>query len=176
MFEIPTGAMGDRSGHKKVLARIVLWWSAFTCFSGLATTYPVLLATRYLFGIDEAGAYPNMAGVIARWFPPTERARNQGFISAASRLGGALAPLIVVPLQSLVGWRVTFVILGAVGVVWVICWKALYQDKPQSIAETAAHANVPWARLFRQRQLWLICIIYWCYEWGSCFYFSWQAT
>jgi MFS family permease len=42
MFEIPTGAMGDRSGHKKVLARIVLWWSAFTCFSGLATTFPVL--------------------------------------------------------------------------------------------------------------------------------------
>jgi ACS family glucarate transporter-like MFS transporter len=173
MFEIPTGALGDRSGHKNVLSRIVLWWSAFTCFSGLATTFPVLLATRFLFGMGEAGAYPNMAGVIARWFPPGERARNQGFIWAASRLGGALAPLIVVPLQSMVGWRVTFVILGAVGVVWVICWKALYHDKPQSTAETSAHANVPWARLFRQRQLWLICVMYWCYAWGSWFYFTW---
>ena len=104
IFEIPTGALGDRIGQRSVLTRIVLWWSAFTCLTGAAIGFPALVVTRFLFGAGEAGAYPNISGVIVRWFPVRERARTQGFIWAASRIGGALSPLIVVPLQSAVGW------------------------------------------------------------------------
>src|SRR4051794_26510424 len=99
LFEIPTGALGDRAGRRKVLTRIVLWWSAFTCLTGSVSAFLPLLVTRFLFGAGEAGAYPNMAGCVARWFPPIERARTQGFIWGASRAGGALAPLLVVPIQ-----------------------------------------------------------------------------
>jgi ACS family glucarate transporter-like MFS transporter len=175
LFEIPTGALGDRMGQRRVLTRIVLWWSGFTCFTGMATGFVPLLATRFLFGAGEAGAYPNMSGVIVRWFPLKERARTQGFIWAASRLGGALSPLIVVPLQSAVGWRMTFVLLGAIGVVWALFWRALYQDRPAGgDAEIPGlHGNVPWAELLRQRQLWLIFTMYFCYAWGSWFYFGW---
>ncbi len=178
IFEVPTGALGDRMGHRRVLSRIVLWWSAFTCLTGMATGFIPLLATRFLFGVGEAGAYPNMSGVIVRWFPVSERARTQGFIWAASRLGGALSPLIVVPLQSAVGWRMTFVVLGAVGVVWALFWRALYNDRPAGGAGDKApvHANVPWAELLRQRQLWLIFTMYFCYAWGSWFYFGWFPT
>ncbi len=120
LFEVPTGALGDRGGHRSVLTRIVLWWSAFTGLTGLAGSFPVLLITRFLFGAGEAGAYPNMAGALGRWFPAGERARTQGFIWSASRLGGALAPLIVVPLQASIGWRPTFAVLGLLGAVWAI--------------------------------------------------------
>ena len=116
LFEIPTGALGDRIGPRRVLSRIVLWWSGFTALTGLATGFVPLLATRFLFGAGEAGAYPNISGVITRWFPAGERARLQGYIWAASRLGGALSPLIVVRLQSAAGWRTTFGLLGATGV------------------------------------------------------------
>ena len=175
IFEIPTGALGDRSGHKKVLTRIVLWWSAFTCLTGLATGFNVLLATRFLFGMGEAGAYPNIAGVIARWFPATERARTQGFIWAASRFGGALSPLIVVPLQLKVGWRVAFMILGAIGVVWAVCWTVLYRDKPEGERPTPAlaRAAVPWRTILRKPQLWIILLMYFCQAFGSWFYFGW---
>ena len=175
IFEIPTGALGDRSGHKKVLTRIVLWWSAFTCLTGLATGFNVLLATRFLFGMGEAGAYPNIAGVIARWFPATERARTQGFIWAASRFGGALSPLIVVPLQLKVGWRVAFMILGAIGVVWAVCWTVLYRDKPEGERPTPAlaRAGVPWRTILRKPQLWIILLMYFCQAFGSWFYFGW---
>ena len=105
IFEVPSGALGDRYGQRSVLTRIVLWWSAFTSLTGAATGFSVLLTTRFLFGAGEAGAYPNIAGALGRWFPPSERARTQGFIWGASRLGGALAPLIVVPLQQAIGWR-----------------------------------------------------------------------
>ena len=92
LFEIPTGAMGDRIGHRKVLTRIVVWWSAFTFLTGSVSGFVPLLITRLLFGVGEAGAYPNIAGVIARWFPPGERARAQGFIWGASRAGAPWPP------------------------------------------------------------------------------------
>src|SRR5450756_903592 len=105
VFELPSGAMGDRIGPRKVLTRIVLWWSVFTSLTGTATSYLQLLTCRFLFGAGEAGAYPNTSGAIARWFPAAERGRAQGAIWMASRLGGALSPLIVVPIQARYGWR-----------------------------------------------------------------------
>src|SRR5215216_3149286 len=80
LFEIPTGALGDRIGPRKVLTRIVLWWSAFTSLTGLVSNYYVLLATRFAFGAGEAGAYPNSSSSISRWFPLTERARAHGTV------------------------------------------------------------------------------------------------
>src|SRR6188508_3098472 len=59
LFEIPTGALGDRLGPRRVLTRIVLWWSAFTALTGAVSSYPWLLVTRFLFGAGEAGAFPN---------------------------------------------------------------------------------------------------------------------
>ncbi len=177
IFEIPTGALGDRSGHANVLTRIVLWWSAFTCLTGLASGFKTLLVARFLFGAGEAGAYPNIAGVIARWFSATERAQTQGIIWAASRFGGALSPLIVVPLQARVGWRAAFAILGMVGVLWVLCWKALYRDLPAVAAAVQVsplkHEGVPWAELLSRPQLWLIFAMYFSQAWGSWFYFGW---
>jgi MFS family permease len=187
LFEAPAGALGDRFGQRRVLTRIVLWWSLFTSLTGAAVNFSTLLATRFLFGAGEAGAYPNISGAMARWFPLAERARTQGFIWAASRFGGALAPLLVTPLQAAVGWRWSFVILGAAGALWVIGWRTWYYDDPHShpgvrateLAELAPgaarplHAGAPWSELLRQRQLWLIVAMYWCYAWGSWFYFGW---
>src|SRR5215467_7371076 len=76
MFEIPSGVLGDRIGARKVLTRIVLWWSAFTALTGAVTGYRTLLVVRFLFGAGEAGAFPNCTSAISRWSPPTERART----------------------------------------------------------------------------------------------------
>jgi MFS family permease len=188
LFEIPTGALGDRFGQRKTILRIVVWWSAFTALTGLAWSLPVLLIVRFLFGVGEAGAYPNMSGSIGRWFPPTERARAQGFVWGASRLGGALAPLLVVPLMQWIGWRNMFLSLGLIGVAWAVAWRAWYHDNPADhpgmtaeelseigpSAHARGHRDVPWARLIRNRQLWLIMLMYWCYVWGSMFYLTWM--
>ncbi len=187
VFEVPTGALGDRAGQRSVLMRIVLWWSAFTGLTGLARSFPVLLVTRFLFGAGEAGAYPNIAGALGRWFPVGERARTQGFIWSASRLGGALAPLIVVPLQASIGWRATFGVLGVVGAAWAVAWHAWYHDRPrdqpgitpQELAEIDAGAShgepvaVPWGLLLTRPQLWLIVAMYFFQAFGSWFYFGW---
>src|SRR5258708_9248402 len=67
LFEIPTGILGDKIGQRKVLIRIVLWWSLFTALTGVATGLISLVLTRFLFGAGEAGAFPNGTGVISRW-------------------------------------------------------------------------------------------------------------
>jgi ACS family glucarate transporter-like MFS transporter len=174
LFEIPTGAMGDRYGQRRILTRIVLWWSTFTCLTGAALGFPQLLVTRFLFGAGEAGAYPNISGVLAKWFRPEERARTQGFIWAASRFGGALAPLLVIPLQTGVGWRWTFVIFGGIGLLWTAAWHSLYRDPVLPVGiSVPAHGSVPWRMLASRRQMWLIFVMYFFYSWGSWFYFGW---
>ena len=108
VFEIPSGILGDRIGPRSVITRIVLWWSAFTALTGAVFSLPILLVIRFFFGVGEAGAYPNVSVVVARWFPVRERGLAFGFILMACLVGGALAPLIVVPIQMRYGWRGSF--------------------------------------------------------------------
>ena len=188
LFEIPTGAMGDRLGQRRVLARVVVWWSAFTMLTGTATSFLPLVITRFLFGAGEAGAYPNMAGVVSRWFPANERARAQGYIWGASRAGGAIAPLLVVPIQERLGWRASFWIFGAVGIVWCVAWLLWFRDRPEEkrgisenelreIGHAAPSSHlVPWRLLWSSSQVWTIVAMYGFYAWGSWFYFSWLHT
>jgi MFS family permease len=137
-FEIPSGWLGDKIGPRRVLTRIVVWWSAFTSLTGAVVSFWQLLACRFLFGAGEAGAYPNAASSISRWFPALERARAQGVVWMASRAGGALTPLIIIPLQAVLGWRVTFGLLGIIGVLWALWWYAWYRDTPREKAQVSA--------------------------------------
>src|ERR1700730_11136722 len=104
-LEILAGGFGDWFGQRAVITRIVLWWSVFTALTGSVSGFGALLAVRLLFGAGEAGAFPNMSGVISRWYPAGERARAQGALWGSSRLGGVLAPLVVVPMMVAFGWR-----------------------------------------------------------------------
>src|SRR5688572_23692628 len=69
IFELPAGWMGDRYGARGTLTRIVLAWSLFTALSGSAWGFLSLLTMRFLFGVGEAGAFPNMARIQSRWLP-----------------------------------------------------------------------------------------------------------
>jgi ACS family glucarate transporter-like MFS transporter len=129
-FEIPSGWMGDVIGPRKVLTRIVLWWSAFTAATGLAWNFVSLVAARFLFGIGEAGAFPNTSRSFARWFPVAERGAAHGWVFMGTRLGGAITPPLVVMLITAIGWRRTFFAFGAIGVVWAWFWWRWFRDEP----------------------------------------------
>ena len=174
----PAGALGNRGGQRVVIAHIVVWWSVFTALTGVVSGFYALLAVRFLFGAGVAGAFPNISGAVSRWFPSGERARAQGVVWGASRLGGILSPLLVVPLMAALGWRATFWVLGAAGVVWAASWFPWYRNSPaeQPGAGPCPHSAVPWTQLLRRRQLWLLMLMYQFYGWGSYFYLSWLHT
>jgi MFS family permease len=190
IFEIPSGALGDRLGPRRVLTRIVAWWSGFTALTGLAQSFWQLVTVRFLFGAGEAGAFPNIAATIARWFPFAERARAQGFVWMASRVGGAITPALVIPIQLQFGWRACFYIFGAVGIVWAAVWYAWFRDDPKERSGiTPAELDelgpdrivnvghgLPWRRVLREANLWWLMLMYCLYCWTSFFYLSWLHT
>src|SRR4051812_2082013 len=94
LFEIPGGYLGDRIGPRRVLLRIVVWWSCFTAATGWTWNWVSLLATRFLFGAGEAGCFPNLTKAFNRWLPTTERSHAQGILWMSARWGGAAAPLL----------------------------------------------------------------------------------
>jgi len=130
VFEIPAGWWGDRFGSRRILTRIVLWWSAFTALTGAALGFWTLLVIRFLFGAGEAGALPNSARVLRGWFPESSRGRAQGFVTTAMMLGGAAAPLASQKLINGVGWRGTFAVFAFLGVAWAIAFFLWFRDNP----------------------------------------------
>jgi len=191
LFEIPSGWLGDVKGPRRVLTRIVLWWSAFTMLTGFARGFQSLVAIRFLFGAGEAGAFPNIARSFSRWFPARERGRANGVMFLGSRLGGMLSAPVALLIIARWGWRESFVIFGLIGVVWAAAWYAWYRDRPEEHpAMTAAELAViradadraaggertPWALLLRSRNLYAICAMYFAFGYGLYFYFTWLPT
>ena len=96
LFEIPGGWMGDKIGPRKVLMRIVIWWSFFTAITGFMWDKTSLVVARFLFGAGEAGCFPNLTKSFTTWLPVEERVRAQGILWMSARWGGAFTPLLVV--------------------------------------------------------------------------------
>ena len=138
VFEIPSGWMGDVMGPRKVLTRIVLWWSAFTAATGAAWNFASLVVARLLFGIGEAGAFPNTSRSFARWFPVAERGAAHGWVFMGTRMGGAITPPLVVALMTAFGWRRTFYLFGILGVIWAFFWWRWFRDEPSHHPEVNA--------------------------------------
>jgi MFS family permease len=191
LFEIPTGSWGDRHGSRGVLTRIVLWWSAFTALTGATFGLISLLVVRFLFGAGEAGAYPNAARVIARWFPRGGRGPAQGMINTAALMGGAAAPVMTAYMIHLVGWRWAFVFFASLGIFWAIAFYLWYRDDPAehpAVNEAERHLirggldpeaydghrrPVPWRRVATTKEIWLLGSVISCAAFSTYLYFFW---
>ena len=176
LMQIPMGALGDRFGHRKILSLIVLWWSLFTAFTGLAGGLASLLVIRFMFGIGEAGSSPCSTGVISRWFEKHEVGKAQGYVWAASRMGGALTPFVVIPVMAWLGWREAFYLLGGLGIIWAVVWYFYYRDRKPETLQTVEQKAIPWRTILHHKQFWIICAMYFFYAFGSWFFFSWFPT
>jgi ACS family glucarate transporter-like MFS transporter len=197
IFEIPSGWLGDVFGPRRTLIRIVIWWSLFTALTGLVTRdgflmFPlaagaglaVLVTVRFLFGVGEAGAYPNITRALHNWMPFRERGLGQGAVWMAGRLMGGLTPLvwwlIVETLQ--LSWRTAFGLFAVMGALWCVAFAFWFRNRPDEKPEVnaaerqliladrhdveAAHLGVPWLRLLTSLNLWALCLMYFCAGYG----------
>jgi MFS transporter, ACS family, glucarate transporter len=191
LFEVPTGHMGDRIGQRAVLIRIVLWWSLFTVLTGITTGLISLLAVRFLFGVGEAGAFPNSNAVISRWFPISETSKAISLLVVGSNAGAAVAPLIVVPVASAHGWRAPFFVLGIIGVVWVVVCYLWFRNHPAEMKNISNQEKeliennrrysgdkqtFPWKAALRNRSLLALVLSYYCLQWMQYFLVAWMPV
>jgi MFS family permease len=199
LFDIPGGWMGDRFGARFTLTRIVLAWSVFTILTGCATGLVSLLLWRFLFGVGEAGAFPNMARVQASWLPASSRGRAGGMLWLLARFGGAFAPLLFGALLRLFdsfgaasAWRPAFWTVGLLGMVWAVAFFIWFRDDPAAVpavnaeelhliqgevAEVSVKHSVPWPvwrQLFVSRSLWALAFLYLFGSFGWSFFVSWM--
>src|SRR5262249_39480296 len=138
----------------------------------LFDAFLLMLLVRFLFGMGEAGAYPNIARAFYHWFPFTERGSAQGAGWMAGRLAAGLTPLVGGALfigtvgadgHEIVHWRHTFWIFGIIGALWCVAFAWWFRDRPEQKAGVnraeidlirgnegppqAGHAHVPWRHL-----------------------------
>ena len=136
LFEIPAGRWGDRFGSRRIVTRIVLWWSFFTALTGAAGGFISLVAIRFLFGAGEAGALPNSARILREWFPDSARGRAQGIVTTAMLLGGAASNATSQWLIDKIGWRWSFPVFALVGVGWAAAFYLWFRDDPADHPQT----------------------------------------
>lgn len=192
VFEIPSGYLGDWLGQRHALTRIVLWWSAFTILTAATFGFWSLIVVRLLFGAGEAGAIPNSAGTVSRWFPAMQRGRAMAAVCIGHAVGASVTVWLVQKMIPLQGWRWPFVEFGLLGLVWCAVWYYWFRDEPKShpavneaevslIGAQQSHAashklDIPWGKFFRNPNLLVICAMYFCYGYSMYFYISWLPT
>ncbi|HXG49636.1 MAG TPA: MFS transporter [Methylomirabilota bacterium] len=187
-FEIPTGWLGDKLGARRVLVRVVLWWSFFTAATGWAWNHASLVVTRFLFGAGEAGCFPNLTKAFSAWLPRRERTRAQSLLWMGARWGGAFTPLLVVTVMAFMSWRWAFVVFALLGVVWAAAFVGWFRDHPrdhpavnagelellrENEGNVCAHGEVPWRELLTRPTVWLLWAQYFCLSYGWYFYITW---
>ena len=190
LFEVPSGWMGDKWGPRRVLMRIVLWWSAFTAATGMTFNFISLYVTQLLFGAGEAGCFPNITRAFSNWLPRSERVRSQGIIWLSARWGGAFTPILVAFLFQFLTWRQAFATFGILGVAWAIGFYIWFRDNPRDKAgvnqaeldllkdnvTATSHGSVPWGKFATSKTVWLLCGQYFALSFPWYFLITWAPT
>jgi len=189
LFEVPSGWLGDTQGPRSTLLRVVLWWSLFVAFTGATAMMNLplgvyigfwgLVAVQFLFGVGEAGAFPNISKALYNWFPASDRGFAKSTVWMMARCMGGLTPLVwtLLTSKSFLGytWNTAMWLFAGVAVLWCIAFVIIFTNTPKEHkrvnaaelaiidagrAVSATKVVVPWGKLVRSRNLWMLCAMY----------------
>jgi ACS family glucarate transporter-like MFS transporter len=184
LMMVPSGWLADRFGPRKTLAFIVLLWSVLTAATGWVKGTAILLLVRFLFGLAEAGAFPGAARAISNWLPVQERGLALGLLNTGSRLGAAFGLSAMSFCILSVGWRFSFMLLGAAGILWSALWFWWFRDRPvsnyaqteaclQPVDPRASVEALPRPSLLRSPSVYFILFQYFASQFTFFICFSW---
>jgi len=173
------GILIDKIGVRRGMIIVAFFWSLATAAHAFVHDFDILgftftstmgfMAARVGLGIFEGGNFPAAIRSVSTWFPRKEVALATGIFNSGSNIGAIIAPVIVPMLALSLGWRMSFVALGAFGLVWIVFWVALYAAPEKSkfaspseleyiSSDPASRGNVeskkiPWLSLVKYRQV-----------------------
>lgn len=199
LFQLPAGHFIDKFGARVTYAFAVVWWSVFTGLTAAATGVASLFGFRLGLGIGESAAYPANAKVVSKWFPKRERALATSIYDSGARFGSAVALPVVAFIIAGMGWQASFIITGAIGIVWAVGWYLWYRDPRhkaglgrdelsyieeggargdfETPAEGAADGVQPrWRQLFGYRTIWGMMLGFFCLNFVIYFFITWFPT
>jgi len=184
------GWLSDRFGARLTLTACAVIWAGSTMLIGLAGSFAALILCRILLGLGEGATFPTATRALADWMPAEKRGYAQGITHAFSRLGNFFTPLLVASLIKLGSWRTSFVVLGAVSLIWSLVWWFYFRDDPgthrgitqRELAflpsftskEERKKDPVPWAALAKRMAP--VTLVYFCYGWTLWLYLTWLPS
>ncbi|HEY4044119.1 MAG TPA: MFS transporter [Rhodopila sp.] len=190
-MQLPFGWFADRFGPRISLSLAVVWWSVFTALTSVARGFLTLMGCRLLLGVGEAGAYPSCAKVAANWFPRRERALAASIFDSGSRIGAAVSLPLVAWIIATFNWQTSFVVTGALGVIWAVFWIIIYRDpehhrsvSPEQLGRLQAERgtkagsgpHISWLSLFNYRTIWGMMVGFFCLNFVIYFFITWFPT
>ncbi|WP_397453248.1 MFS transporter [Pseudomonas sp. NA-150] len=138
LFLIPVGLLIDKFGIKRVGGIGIFIWSLATALTGAASSFASLLTARLVMGAGESVSNPVGAKVIREWIPSTERGTITAIFNSGSYAGPAICSVVLATLVAMFGWRMSFVIAGCIGFVWLAAWFFFY-EKPEKVKWLSAN-------------------------------------
>ena len=129
--QLVSGKIYDKIGTRRGFTLSALLWGGADALASLSTGLKSLISFRVLLGLGEAGPWPGTTKSNAEWFPQKERALAQGIFGGAASMGSIVAPIIIPALFLAFGWRIAFVVVGMLGIVWVIPWLLINKKGPK---------------------------------------------
>lgn len=126
-----SGKLYDKIGTRKGFVVSVILWGTADALTSLARGKVSLTGFRMMLGLGEAGPWPGATKSNAEWFPQKERAFAQGLFGAAASIGSILAPVVILMLYISLGWKLTFVVVGGLGLLWLIPWLIINKKGPK---------------------------------------------
>ena len=126
-----SGRLYDKIGTRIGFIASIVVWSLAAAFHAVARGVISLSVVRGLLGLGEAGLWPGAVKSNGEWFPVKQRALAQGIFNSGASIGNVIAPIIIVYLYAQFGWKTTYIILGAVGLLWVIPWYIVNKTRPE---------------------------------------------
>jgi MFS family permease len=187
------GWMSDRMGTRLVNGLSVTIWSTAGILTGVATSFGSMLATRLALGGAEAASFPTSGKVVRQWFPARERGLATAIFNAGTFAGPALSAPLVAWLLLKEGWRVSFMITGAVGYIWVLLWLKFFRppaecswlpenERNYILAETdrqtraASPAKGTLLRLIGRKTMWGLFLIQGCCAYTMLLFLFWLPS
>ncbi|BCM92041.1 hexuronate transporter [Abditibacteriota bacterium] len=167
---LAAGGLMDRVGTRIGYAASIGLWSIAAMAHAFAHSVSTFSAARFVLGIGEAGNFPAAIKTVAEWFPKRDRALVTGIFNGGSNVGAIVAPIIVPWLTLRYGWGEAFLVTGAIGFIWLVCWLLVYrrpEEHPRLSAGELAYirsdppevtTKVPWLSLLPHRQLWAFAL------------------
>ena len=126
-----SGRLYDQIGTRLGFIVSIVTWSIAAAFHAVARGVVSLSIVRGLLGLGEAGLWPGAVKSNGEWFPVKQRALAQGIFNSGASIGNVVAPVVIVFLYAQFGWKSTYVILGLVGLLWVVPWYVINKSKPE---------------------------------------------
>lgn len=125
-----SGRLFDKVGTRIGYVIAIAVWGVSSFMHAFARGILSFSFFRVTLGLGEAGNWPGAAKSNAEWFPIKERAVAQGIFNAGASLGSVIAPPLIAILWAAFGWKITFMIVGSFGIIWLIPWLIINKNGP----------------------------------------------